>query len=87
MKLVIFRIVLGFFILTLWYMSAWLWSIPLIVWLSVRVRPFELVIYGLLIDAQFMMYQGLPYYTLGSCAWFFVVEWLKPHLALYTHRV
>ncbi len=73
--------------MTLWYMGAWVWSLPLVVLLSFRVRPIELVFYGILIDAQYMMYADLPWYTLSSAVWFLVVEWIKPYIAVYTHRI
>jgi hypothetical protein len=75
------------FILVLWYMGAWLWSLPLVVWLSMRHTPVELVCFGILIDAQFVIYSQLPFYTVTAALWLIVVEWLKPVILIYTKPV
>jgi hypothetical protein len=87
MKSIIVRIICGLSIMTLWYIGGWLWSIPLILWLSLRHVPFELVCFGILIDAQFLIYAQLPWYTIGATVWLFMIEWLKPMILIYTKPV
>ncbi len=87
MKTTIVRIICSLFILTLWYIGGWIWSLPLIVWLSYRHTPWELVFFGILIDAQFVIYAQLPWYTIGASVWFFVASWVKPMILIYTRPV
>jgi hypothetical protein len=80
----IVRIICGLFILVLWYMGAWVWSLPLMVWLSIRHTPIELLIFGILIDAQFVIYAQIPFYTVFAALWIIVLEWVRPLILVYT---
>ncbi len=61
-----------------------MWSLPLVVWLSWKHRPIELVFFGIMIDAQFVVYSQLPFYTIFSALWLVLAEWFRPMLLVYT---
>lgn len=76
-----------FTIVILWYVGGFWISLPLCIWYSYRYTAYELVVLGVCIDVQFQSYISWPLYTTVSLSLVVALEWLRPHLVLYTKHL
>jgi len=81
------RALLFLIITVLWYVGLWWVSLPLCLWYTYRYTAYELIVLGVCIDIQFQVYTSWPYYSIFGTTLVIIVEWLRPHLAVYTTEV
>lgn len=67
-------------LITAWYFGVWQLGIVLLLWQVYHYRAYECIMLGILIDAQFMSTEGIPWYTVGFSATVLLAELLKPLL-------
>jgi hypothetical protein len=76
------------FLLITWMMLAQFFSFALFVavWYVFRYSGYELIILAVLVDGYYGAFFSLPLLSLGTTAFVFFVNFIKPSLLMYTER-
>jgi len=62
------------------------WTIPIIIFYCYRYTGYELIVFGILLDAYFVQLNIFPLYSLIFAGIFATIYWIKPLFMVYTDK-